>query len=154
MVDWDNVDKSTESKCEQGKHCRATNCRTTQNVRSTTIKRREEQRNTQGYKRGEEEKEKVQNSVPIGLRQLPHPLYLPDALHFGIDRFSQTLEVDDTIPGSGPHEQIHPDSSRGNGVVSLELWRTVETNDLLRQVIEIKAVCVWPGNADRKPPPE
>ena len=77
-----------------------------------TITERRSSRSSKGRKT-----EQVQNLIrtaPIGFRQLALQLY--EVLDFGFDRFSQTLEVDDTL-GSEPHEQVLPDSGGGDRVV-------------------------------------
>lgn len=95
--------------------------------------------------------------VPIGLRlsnrQLAHKLPLPEVLDFGVDQFSQTLEVDAALsPGS--HEQVPPDPGSSDRVVNTELQGTVETDHLLHQVIRTGVIRVWPCYTNGEPPSE
>ena len=67
---------------------------------------------------------KLVHAVPIRFRlpnrQLAHQFSLPKILDFGVNKFSQTLEVETTL-GSGSHQQVPPNCGSGDRVVDPDL---------------------------------
>jgi hypothetical protein len=84
-------------------------------------------------------------------RELTQYFTLPQVLHFSIDQIPQALEVQAPL-STRSHEQVAPDSGRGDRIVNTELHRSMQADHLLHEMVRAWVHSVGPCDADGEPP--